>query len=94
MKRVFVVREGKVVEISPGELERQREAKGLQVRTKKYAHTAYGFAKRRPGVHDDYPRVDGRGFPVFESRREVEEFSAKTGGRFTYGDDGAEPDGI
>ena len=63
-----------------------------EILVKRYEHTAYSLPKRRRGEQDPvakeltaaYPRVDHKGRAVFQSKREVEEFQARTGHRFGW----------
>ena len=56
---------------------------------KNYQHTAHSLPrwKPRPGEKCPYPRVDSKGRGVFETKREIKEFEARSGGyKFDVGD--------
>lgn len=72
----------------------QRMGDAPQGRVKKYEHISRQMPQWIPKTPDEkppYPHVvetrpgSGRYHAAFESRREIEEFSARTGGKWSYG---------
>lgn len=53
-----------------------------------FAHKALQLPRNHPAA----PRVDGEGVVEFHNKREIDEFSAKTGGRFKF-NSSSQPDG-